>query len=80
MLLKTIKFIIYNPYFRLTLGLLVFTIGMIEAWDTFVKDIMDANLKLHHGVMLIGITQILDALPNIITGLDYVASHDQNKN
>ena len=68
MLLKTIQFIIYNPYLRLTIGLLVFAIGMVQAWDTFVEDILSANIKLHHGLMLIGITQILDALPNIISG------------
>ncbi len=45
-------------------------IGLTEASRTFREDITHGHVRVGHGIIIIGIFSILEALPHIIEGLD----------
>jgi hypothetical protein len=51
-------------------GIVLLLIGVSEAARTFREDLTHWRFRVGHGLVIIGIFSILDALPHFVEGLD----------
>lgn len=59
-----------NPVTNLVKGIVLFLIGLSEASKTFHEDLAQKQLRVGHGLIIIGAFSILGALPHLIDGLE----------
>jgi hypothetical protein len=59
-----------NPVTNLVKGIALLLIGLTEASRTFREDIAHGQVRVGHGLIIIGLFSVLDALPHLIEGLD----------
>jgi hypothetical protein len=67
---QAIQAFVENPITNLVKGIVLLLIGVSEAARTFEEDLAHGRLRVGHGLVIIGIFSILDALPHFIEGLD----------
>ncbi len=59
-----------NPVTNLVKGIALFLIGLSEASKTFREDVAHNQVRVGHGLIIIGIFSILEALPNLIEAIE----------
>jgi hypothetical protein len=67
---RAITTFVENPVTNLVKGIALLLIGVTEASRTFREDITHGHVRVGHGIIIIGIFSILEALPHIVEGLD----------
>jgi hypothetical protein len=67
---RAISSFVENPVTNLVKGIALLLIGVTEASHTFREDVTQGHVRVGHGIIIIGIFSILEALPHIIEGLD----------
>jgi hypothetical protein len=67
---RAIAAFVENPVTNLVKGVALLLIGLTEASRTFWEDVAHGQVRVGHGIIIIGIFSILEALPHIIEGLD----------
>lgn len=67
---RAIGAFVENPVTILLKGIALLVIGLTEASRTFHEDIEHGHLRVGHGLVIIGLFSILEALPHVIEGLD----------
>ena len=67
---RAITSFVENPVTNLVKGIALLLIGVTEASHTFREDVTHGHVRVGHGLIIIGIFSILEALPHIIEGLD----------
>jgi hypothetical protein len=67
---RAITRFVENPVTNLVKGSVLLLIGLTEASHTFREDIAHGHIRVGHGIIIIGIFGILEALPHIVEGLD----------
>src|ERR1700758_353561 len=67
---RAITAFVENPVTNLVKGIALLLIGLTEASRTFREDVTHGHVRVGHGLVIIGIFSILEALPHIIEGLD----------
>ena len=64
------------PRQRPEVGILLLLIGLSEASHTLREDIENLQLRVGHGLVLIGFFSILDSVPRLIEGLEASKRYD----
>jgi hypothetical protein len=67
---RAIKAFTENPVTNLVKGALLLLIGLSESSKTLTEDIREKQLRVGHGLVIIGFFGILDALPHFIEGIE----------
>jgi len=67
---RAITAFVENPFTDLVKGLALLIIGLTEASHTFREDVTHGHVRVGHGIIIIGLFSILEALPHFIEGLD----------
>jgi hypothetical protein len=67
---RGIKAFAQNPLVNLIKGFSLVFIGVSEASRTFREDLIHGHVRVGHGLVIIGLFSILDALPHFIEGLE----------
>ena len=67
---RAITSFVENPVTNLVKGIVLLLIGVTEASHTFREDVTHGHVHVGHGIIIIGIFSILEALPHIVEGLD----------
>jgi hypothetical protein len=67
---RAIAAFVENPVTNLVKGIALLLIGLTEASRTFREDVASGRVRVGHGLVIIGLFSILDALPHLIEGLD----------
>jgi len=67
---RGIKSFVENPVTNLVKGVVLLLIGITDASHTFRDDITHGQARVGHGLIIIGLFSILDALPHLIGGLE----------
>ena len=67
---RAITAFVENPVTNLLKGIALLLIGLTEAARTFREDVANGHVRVGHGIIIIGIFSILEALPHIMEGLD----------
>jgi hypothetical protein len=65
-----IRSFVQNPITNLVKGIALLVIGLSEASRTFSEDMAHHQLRVGHGLVIIGFFAILEALPHLIEGLE----------
>jgi hypothetical protein len=60
-------------------GLVLLLIGLTEAARTFREDVASGRLRVGHGLVIIGLFSILDAIPHLIEGLEASRKYLESK-
>jgi hypothetical protein len=67
---RAIAAFVENPITNLVKGIALLLIGLLDAARTFREDIASGQVRVGHGLIIIGLFSILDALPHLIEGLE----------
>jgi hypothetical protein len=78
-LARKIRAFVENPITNLVNGALLFLIGLTEASRTFEDDVANRQLRVGHGLILIGLFSALQALPHLLAGLDASGRYLESK-
>ena len=62
---QTLRKIVKNPYLQTVVGLIMLFSSFEGQQGTLYSDLVQFNLRIHHGVNLMGLWQIAQALPNL---------------
>jgi hypothetical protein len=69
-LARGINSFVENPVTNLLKGVALVLIGLSDAAHTFRGDVARGQVRVGHGLILIGVFSILGALPHLIEGLE----------
>src|SRR3954454_10029776 len=69
-LARGIESFVENPVTNLVKGVALLLIGLSDASRTFREDVAHGQVRVGHGLIIIGLFSILGALPHIIDGLE----------
>ena len=67
---RAINDFVENPVTNLVKGILLLFIGLSDASKTFILDFTQRQLRVGHGLIIIGFFGILDAVPHLIGGVE----------
>ena len=67
---RGINSFVENPVTNLVKGVALVLIGLSDASHTFRGDVAHGQVRVGHGLILIGLFSILGALPHLIEGLE----------
>jgi hypothetical protein len=67
---RAIEAFVEHPITNLVKGIVLLLIGVSEAARTFSEDLAHWRFRVGHGLVIIGVFSILEALPHLIEGLD----------
>ena|SRR5438045_4461191 len=67
---RAITRFVENPVTNLVKGIALLVIGLCDASITFTDDLVHKQLRVGHGLIIIGVFGILGALPHLIEGLE----------
>lgn len=74
---KVVRSVANHPYTTLLTALILIATGAAEAWETIERDIAEANVGAHHGVLAFGLVSLVGVIPDIIAGLErLIADHN----
>jgi hypothetical protein len=76
---RAIAAFVENPVTNLVKGIALLLIGLTEASRTFREDVANGRVRVGHGLVIIGLFSILDALPHLIEGLDASRKYLESK-
>jgi hypothetical protein len=76
---RAIRAFVENPITILIQGLVLILIGVSEAARTFREDLAHGQLRVGHGLVVIGLFSILQALPHLIEGLEAGSRYLESK-
>ena len=77
---KVVRSVANHPYTTLLTALILIATGAAEARETIDRDIAEANVGAHHGVLAFGLVSLVGVIPDIIEGLERLTSqhHDEH--
>jgi hypothetical protein len=55
-----------NPYVKLLKAGMLLLIGVVEASSTLVEDVTEKRLRVGHGLILLGLFGVLEAMPRFL--------------
>jgi len=67
---RAISAFVENPITTAVKGAVLVVIGLSEASRTLMEDIKHQQLRVGHGLVIIGLFSILESLPHFIEGLE----------
>jgi uncharacterized membrane protein len=77
---RAITRFVENPVTNLVKGIVLLLIGLSEASKTFTEDVAHKQLRVGHGLIIIGVFSILGALPSLIDGLEAAQRYSELRN
>jgi hypothetical protein len=77
---RAIQSFVDNPIVILLKGLTLILIGLSGAWHTLVDDIVHGHIRLGHGLILLGVFNVLDSLPHLVGGLEATQRYLETQN
>ena len=70
-----LKRFVDHPITKLVVGLILIASGLIEAYDTVLDDLHHLRVRVGHGVVILGLVNVLASLPGVIQGIDHWLSY-----
>ncbi len=67
--LKRLKTFIEHPATKLTTGLILFCSGIASVYTDITSTEHTLRFGVHHGVLFLGLVQILGSLPDLLDGV-----------
>src|SRR6516162_1697560 len=74
-----LKRFVDHPVTKLAVGLILIVSGLIEAYDTVLDDLHRLRVRVGHGVVILGVVNVLASLPEVIDGIEHWLSYLEGK-
>jgi hypothetical protein len=74
-----LKRFVDHPMTKLAVGLILIVSGLIEAYDTVLDDLHRLRVRVGHGVVILGVVNVLASLPEVIDGLKHWLSYVEGR-
>ena len=68
--MQALRRIVGHPLTQLGVALVLVVTSLIEVSQTFVDDFSSGRVRATHGLLIVGLWQILRTLPDLIEGLE----------
>ena len=68
--MQALRRIVGHPLTQLGVALVLVVTSLIEVSQTFVADFSSGRVRATHGLLIVGLWQILRTLPDLIEGLE----------
>src|SRR5262245_51791954 len=65
-----LKHFVDHPMTKLGVGLILIASGLMEAYDSVLDDFHRLRVRVGHGVIILGIVNVLASLPDVIQGIE----------
>lgn len=65
-----LQMFVQHPLTQLCVGLILFGTGMTEIVDDLISTRQSFKIGVHHGVVVLGLMQVLQNIPPLIDGLE----------
>ena len=65
-----------NPYLQMVVGVVMLFSSIAGQQGDLIADVAHFNVQLHHGMGLMGIWQIVQALPNLLDSFDWIFNRE----
>jgi hypothetical protein len=75
-----LKRFVEHPTTKLVVALLLIWSGFAEAYDTLVDDLVHFRLRAGHGVILLGVINLVSSLPAVVDGLEHWVKYQDARN
>ena len=62
-----------HPGINLLVGLILLGTGSYESWSALSAEIQQFNLGAYYGMMVLGLVQVLKAIPELVEGIKIVS-------
>jgi hypothetical protein len=72
---RALKRVVDHPLMKLFVGLILIASGVIEAYDTVWDDFHRLRVRVGHGVIFLGVVNVLASLPDVIEGVEHWLSY-----
>ena len=69
-MMNALRRFISHPWVGLVAALAMLLAGLSEGWDTIQEDLMNTEVKTHHGVIVYGFYAVLKSIPDVFDGLE----------
>ena len=66
---KGIRRCVDHPITKLSVGLVLFVTGFLEAYQAFSQDFSQFQVGAHHGIMVFGFVNMISSIPDIVEGV-----------
>lgn len=70
--LSTLARIADSPYVNLFAGLLLIIASLLEATDTVLEQIIGVDMRLYHGILILGLFQVARSLIDLLAGFERI--------
>ena len=74
-----LKRFVDHPMTKLGVGLILIASGLIEAYDTVLDDLHHLRVRVGHGVVILGLVNVLASLPAVIEGIEHWLSYVEGR-
>ena len=71
-MIEKLRRVVSHPWLSLLVAVVLLLSGLSEGWDTLHEDLMNANFKAHHGVIVYGFYAMMKSLPDVFEGLERI--------
>ncbi len=71
--------VIRSRYMHLFMGIVLLVTGLCEVFQDLTKDVFGVRIRVHHGIIIYGLYQIINALISIIQGHQYILSDENDE-
>jgi len=68
--LATLRWVVGHALTQLAVALVLIGTSVAELSETFVEDLHSGRLRASHGLLVVGVWQVLQAIPNLVEGLE----------
>lgn len=66
--------IVKSPYLQFLVGVIMLISSLEGQQGTLYTDLVRLNIRIHHGVNLMGLWQVLQSLPNLLDSVSLIFS------
>ena len=71
--------IVRSRYTHLFMGVVLVITGLCEIFQDVTQDMFGIKIRVHHGIIIYGIYQIITAFISIIQGHQYILPDENNE-
>lgn len=75
---KALRRIVKNRYLNMLIGVILIVVSGDEVWNSFAEGFQVSNLDSNFGIVVIGISHILKALPDLLEGIEHMEGKDES--
>ena len=75
--IKRLRAVVQHPYLELITGLVLVSTALADTVDSIVQDLMHGHLRVHHGVIILGLVHTIKALSALLSAMILLSESEE---